>query len=123
MAGVIDALKLPSPLEVKRAVMTAPVEQRRQADTAGFTLNTSLTHQMLQAKAQGLLATRLCTMEITVWLTGNSLPHLSPVKLFILLGSLPHYQLKRISVISDKRLGKQYSIAVFAECTYLSTIV
>lgn len=66
MAGVIDALKLPSPLEVKRAVMTAPVEQRRQADTAGFTLNTSLTHQMLQAKAQGLLATRLCTMEITV---------------------------------------------------------
>lgn len=123
MAGVIEALKLPSPLEVKRAVMAAPVEQRRQADTAGFTLNTSLTHQMLQVKAQGLLATRLCTMEITVWLTGNSLPHLSPVKLFILLGSLPHYQLKRISVISDKRLGKQYSIAVFAECTYLSTIV
>lgn len=66
MAGVIDALKLPSPLEVKRAVMAAPVEQRRQPDTAGFTLNTSLTHQMLQAKAQGLLATRLCTMGITV---------------------------------------------------------
>ena len=66
MAGVIDALKMPSPLEVKRAVTAAPAERGRQADTAGFTLNTSLTHQMLQVKAQGLRATRLHTMEIIV---------------------------------------------------------
>lgn len=66
MAGVIDALKMPSPLEVKRAVMAAPVEQRKQADTAGFTLNTSLTYQMLQAVAQGLLCHGHRTMEITI---------------------------------------------------------
>lgn len=66
MAGVIDALKKPSPLEVKRAVKAAPAERGRQADTAGFTLNTLLTHQMLQVKAQRLRATRLHTMEIIV---------------------------------------------------------
>lgn len=66
MAGVIDALKMPSPLEVKWAVTAAPAEHRRQADTAGFTLNTSLHHQMLQVKAQRLLATQLHTMEIIV---------------------------------------------------------
>lgn len=66
MAGVIDALKMPSPLEVKRAVTAALAEHGRQSDTAGFRLNTSLTHQMLQAKAQGLLATQHYTMEIIV---------------------------------------------------------
>lgn len=66
MAGVIDALKKPSPLEVKRGVTATPAEHGRQADTAGFTLNTSLTHQMLQAKAQGSLPAQLHTMEIIV---------------------------------------------------------
>lgn len=66
MAGVIDALKMPSPLEVKRAVTAVPAERGRQADTGGLALNTSLTHQMLQAKAQGLLGTQLSTMEIIV---------------------------------------------------------
>lgn len=56
MAGVIDASKMPGPLEAKWAVTAAPAEHRRQAFAAGFTLNTSLAHQMLQAKAQGLLA-------------------------------------------------------------------
>lgn len=51
MAGVIDALKMPSPMEVKWAVMAAPAGDRRQADSAGFTLNTSLANQMLQAMA------------------------------------------------------------------------
>lgn len=66
MAGVIDALKMPNPLEVRQAVTAIPPEHGRQADTAGYTLNTSLTHQMLQAMAQGLLATELHTMEIIV---------------------------------------------------------
>lgn len=67
MAGVIDALKMPSPLEVRRAVTAILPQRGREADTAGYTLNTSLTHQMLQAVAQGLFATQLHTMEIIVW--------------------------------------------------------
>lgn len=66
MAGVIDASKMASPLEVRQAVTATPVERGRQADTAGYTPNTSLTHQMLQAMAQGLLAAQLHTMEIIV---------------------------------------------------------
>lgn len=66
MAGVIDALKMPSPLEGKRAVTAVLTEHGRRVDTAAFTLNTPLTHQMLQAKTQGLLATQLHTMEIIV---------------------------------------------------------
>lgn len=66
MAGVIDALKMPDPLQVRPAVTAIPAEHGRQADTAGSTLNTSLTHQMLQAMAEGLLATQLHTMEIIV---------------------------------------------------------
>lgn len=67
MAGVIDALKMPSPLEVKGAAVTAALaEHGRQSDTVGFTPNTSPTHQMLQAEAEGLLATQLCTMEVIV---------------------------------------------------------
>ncbi len=123
MAGVIDALKMPGPLEVKRAVTAAPAEHRRQADIAGFTLNTwTLTHQMLQAKAQGLLVTQLHTMEIIVWRAGNSLPHLIPVTLSIVVGSLPHCQLSRVSAIRDVTVRNTWSqwclTAVFAECTH-----
>lgn len=109
MAGVIDALKMLGPLEVKRAVTAAPAEHGRQADTAGFTLNTSLTHQMLQAKAQGLLVTQLHTMEIIVWRAGNSLPHLIPVTLSIVVGSPPHCQLGSVSAIRDNTVRKHFN--------------
>lgn len=44
MAGVIDALKMLGPLEVKRALTAALAEHGQQGDTAGFTLNISPTH-------------------------------------------------------------------------------
>lgn len=64
MAGVIDASTMPDPLQERPAATAVPAERGRQADTAGYALNTSLSHQMLQAMAQGLLATQLRTMEI-----------------------------------------------------------
>lgn len=53
-------------MEVRRAVTAIPAEHGRQADTAGYTENIPLTHQMLRAVAQGLLTTQLHTMEIIV---------------------------------------------------------
>lgn len=44
MAGVIDASKMPSPLEVKRSVMAAPVEYRR-LHTEHFTHPPDVTGQ------------------------------------------------------------------------------
>lgn len=66
MAGVIDALKKPSPLEAKWVVTAAPAEHGRQDDTTDFTLNTSLIHQMLQTKAKGLLPSHIRTMKVIV---------------------------------------------------------
>lgn len=82
MAGVIDASKMANPLDVRQ-----PGDGHSGRPREGRLTLRSLTHQMLQATAQGLLAAQLHTMEIIVWWPGNLLPHLIPVILAIVLGA------------------------------------
>lgn len=79
---------------------------------------------------RGLLAKRLHTMEIIVWWAGNSLPHLIPVTLFVMVGSLPHCQLNRVSatweiteekhsesMVPDGRIAVHWRMSVTDEIT------